>query len=514
MSSRFAPLSYERPKGLLVVKGEVLIERQIHQLQEAGIDDITIVVGYMKEQFFYLQDKFNVNIVVNEDYYRYNNTSSLIRVLDKIDETYICSSDNYFSENVFMENIGEAYYASLYVEGPTDEYCLTPDEEDMIMNVTIGGYDAWYMIGHVYFDHAFSETFKQILLDEYENYSTSREELWENLYMRHLDVLKMKIKRYSADSIHEFDSLDDLRAFDTSYINNSDSLIMKNICLYLQCAQKDIVHCFPLTSGMTNNSFGFLCKKDGRRYVYRKPGAGTETYINRQSEWCSMQYANQLGLDDSFVYMDEKEGWKLSYYIEDAQWMDYHKWDEVERALSMMRKLHESKITSKYNFGLWDKTFDYWSKLGNYGRNEYADMSQMHENMSKLWEKVKQEGVENVLCHCDGFDRNFLIDKNDKMYLIDWEYSGNDDPALDVTTFICCSDYTDEEADRAIRLYFGHEPTLNEWRHQYAYLAIGSWHWFLWSLFSKKNAIDVGDYPSLYYSMAKNYYLKAKKLYD
>ena len=108
MSSRFAPLSYERPKGLLVVKGEVLIERQIHQLQEAGIDDITIVVGYMKEQFFYLQDKFNVNIVVNEDYYRYNNTSSLIRVLDKIDETYICSSDNYFSENVFMENIGEA----------------------------------------------------------------------------------------------------------------------------------------------------------------------------------------------------------------------------------------------------------------------------------------------------------------------------------------------------------------------------------------------------------------------
>ena len=54
MSSRFAPISYERPKGVLTVRGEVLIERQIRQLKEAGINDITVVVGYCKEQFFYL----------------------------------------------------------------------------------------------------------------------------------------------------------------------------------------------------------------------------------------------------------------------------------------------------------------------------------------------------------------------------------------------------------------------------------------------------------------------------
>lgn len=36
MSSRFAPLSYEKPKALLKVKGEVLIEREIRQLQAAA----------------------------------------------------------------------------------------------------------------------------------------------------------------------------------------------------------------------------------------------------------------------------------------------------------------------------------------------------------------------------------------------------------------------------------------------------------------------------------------------
>ena len=91
MSSRFAQLSYEKPKGLLKVKGEVLIEREIRQLKEAGIQDITIVVGYMQEKFFYLEDKFGVKIVVNEDYYQYNNTSTLIRVLDRLSNTFICS---------------------------------------------------------------------------------------------------------------------------------------------------------------------------------------------------------------------------------------------------------------------------------------------------------------------------------------------------------------------------------------------------------------------------------------
>ena len=60
LSSRFAPLSYERPKALITVKGEVLIERQIRQLQEAGIQEIILVTGYRKEQFAYLADKFGI----------------------------------------------------------------------------------------------------------------------------------------------------------------------------------------------------------------------------------------------------------------------------------------------------------------------------------------------------------------------------------------------------------------------------------------------------------------------
>ena len=56
-ASRFVPLSAEFPKGLLEVKGEILIERQIRQLREAGVRDITLVLGYKAEMFSYLEGK-------------------------------------------------------------------------------------------------------------------------------------------------------------------------------------------------------------------------------------------------------------------------------------------------------------------------------------------------------------------------------------------------------------------------------------------------------------------------
>ena len=49
-SSRFAPLSYERHKAMTIVRGEVLIERQIEQLQAAGVPEIYIVAGHFVER--------------------------------------------------------------------------------------------------------------------------------------------------------------------------------------------------------------------------------------------------------------------------------------------------------------------------------------------------------------------------------------------------------------------------------------------------------------------------------
>ena len=80
-SSRFAPISYERPKALISVKGEILIERQIRQLKAAGVPEIIVVTGYMKEQFLYLRKRFGVTIIENPEYSTRNNNISVRRTI-------------------------------------------------------------------------------------------------------------------------------------------------------------------------------------------------------------------------------------------------------------------------------------------------------------------------------------------------------------------------------------------------------------------------------------------------
>mgnify|MGYP001091398389 CR=1 FL=1 len=229
MANRFAPLSYICPKPLLNVKGEILIERQIQQLKNAGIYDIIVVVGYMKEKFFYLADKYNVSIVENPEYMVRNNNSSIFAVKDYLGNSYICSADNYFIKNPFeQEVVGGAYYAAVYSSEKTDEWCLAIDKHDFITGVTIGGNSQWYMIGHVFWTEEFSKKFVRILEEEYPKEET-KSKLWEAIYVEHMDELKLRIRRYRREEILEFDSLDELKNFDKRYQQKDALEIIRDI---------------------------------------------------------------------------------------------------------------------------------------------------------------------------------------------------------------------------------------------------------------------------------------------
>ncbi len=510
MSSRFAPLSYEKPKGLMVVKGEILIEREIRQLHAAGITDITVVVGYMKEKFFYLQQKFGVKIVVNEDYYRYNNPSTLIRVLDKLQNTYICSSDNYFVDNVFEPYVFDSYYAAVYYPGKSEEWGLKFDKKGRIRGIEHHPENMWCMLGHVYFSRAFSQAFSQVLTEQYP-LSETKQALWEGLYEKNLTRLPpLYIRKYEAEKVREFDSLEELREFDDKYLENTDSRIFKNICAVLRCRESDITGIRVIKQGLTNLSFRFSCL--GEEYVYRHPGIGTEKYISRPSEAFSMQQASRLGLDKTFIYVSAEEGWKISRFIKNARNLDYHNEDEVRTALQMVKKLHDAAILSEYDFDIWQRTLGLIDKV-TAERKNFEDFESLLQDMTRLYRHTAADGIRKVLCHCDCYDPNFLIGEDGEMTLIDWEYSGNDDPANDLGTFICCSDYTYEEALHVLEIYYGRALTAEELRHCLAYIALASYYWFVWAIYQESVGNTVGAYLLLWYQNTKDYMNRAFALY-
>ena len=265
-ASRFAPLSYEIPKGLIEVKGEVLIERQIKQLKEAGIPEIIIVTGYKSQAFAYLKDKYNVILVHNPDYLTRNNHSSIYAVRDYLKNSYICSSDNYFIKNPFTSEVEESYYSAIYAQGETSEWCIT-EENNWIKAVHICGANSWIMLGHVFWLEAFSKKFLSILQQEYSQRET-KDKLWENIYIEHIHELPMQIRKYPADFIFEFDTLDELRKFDTSYVNNTRSDILKHIAHDLGITEAQI-HNIKAIKNENNSAIGFVfeCSKK-YKYVY------------------------------------------------------------------------------------------------------------------------------------------------------------------------------------------------------------------------------------------------------
>ena len=263
-ASRFAPLSYEKPKALIEVRGEVLIERQIRQLREAGIKEVIVVTGYKAEQFEYLKDKYGVVLINNPYYLTRNNNSSIYAAREYIKNSYICSSDNYFITNPFESDVDESYYSAVYMEGDTGEWCISEDD-GWIKDVKVGGQDSWVMLGHVFWSESFSRSFLHILEDEYE-WPETADKLWETIYIEHINELPMKIRKYPADFIFEFDTLDELREFDTSYITNTRSEILKKVAGELGVEEKEI-RSVKAFKDKDNAAAGFTFET-GKKYRY------------------------------------------------------------------------------------------------------------------------------------------------------------------------------------------------------------------------------------------------------
>ncbi|RAX20525.1 MarR family transcriptional regulator [Actinomyces sp. Z5] len=502
LSERFAPISYERPKGTLRVRGEVLIERQIEQLLEAGISDITVVVGYKKEYFFYLAEKYGVRIVVNDEYATRNNNGSLWRVRDRLDNTYVCSSDDYFTVNPFESHVHHAYYSAQYAEGSTDEWCITVGAGDRITGATMGGADAWTMLGHVYFDRTFSAAFRQILEEVYHLPETAAK-LWEAIYLDHVSDLDMRVRRYPAGVINEFDSVDEIRSFDPLFMENVDSEVFDNIASALGVPKAEIVDFYPLKQGITNLSCHFSA--GGQEYVYRHPGVGTDQIVDRQAEFDALFLARELGIDRTFLAGDPDKGWKISRFIPHCRNLDVNRPGELARAMSMARSLHNSDRVLARSFGFVEEGLRYERLLTANGPVDVPGYGELREKILRLSRYADADGFPVGPSHNDFFPLNFLVDEHGHIDLIDWEYAGMSDVASDFGTMVVCAQLSGEQAEEALFAYFEGEPTPVERRHFWAHVVFAGWCWYVWALAKEAEGDEVGEWLFIYYRHAVDY---------
>ena len=372
------------------------------------------------------------------------------------------------------------------------------DDEGQIVGLQRDQERGYLLCGYGFFDETFSKKFLRAV--EKKKEECSLRVLLEN---DNELLFNLHVKEFDKDSFFDCDLLDQLRLYDDSGVNEKESRIFQNIRSVLNCKESDLVDFQTIKEGRTNTSFVFSV--NGDRYVYRHPGDGTADIIDRKNEKQSQIIAKQIGLDPTFVYMDEEEGWKISKHIESFREPDYDSFEDSKMIIKVLKKLHKMPVKTDYGLRPWEDAIQIENLLAEKDPDTIKQIRKLKEKIELIYRSTVNDGIEKCFCHGDTYRPNWMILKDERVLLIDWEYSGFSDPGIDVGYYIVDAMYDLNGAKRFIKEYLGDEYSKTKEYHYLAYTAIIAYYWYVWALYRQSCGADIADSLKNWKKMSERY---------
>lgn len=493
---RMVPINVETPKALLEVKGEVLIERIIRQLHEVGVEQIYIVVGFMKEQFEYLIDQYGVELIVNADYARKNNLHSMKLALQYLANAYVIPCDIWCRENPFHPYELYSWYMVTDCEDTESSVRVNRKMELVPVSEEIDGNK---MIGISYLLEEQADILCE-RITEMCNKKRYDDAFWEIALFEKKDMI-MQAKVVSSNNVVEINTYEQLRDLDVNS-NQLKSEVLSIIAKVLECKADEIRKIEVLKKGMTNRSFLFECK--GKKYIMRIPGEGTEQLINRDKEAAVYQVLQGRGICDHVVFFDASNGYKITEYMEGARACNASSETDLKACMKKLRYFHELGLKVEHKFDIFEQ-IEFYESLWDNEPSIFKDYQNTKRNVMSLKTYVDQHSGKQVLTHIDAIPDNFLF-VNNELYLIDWEYAGMQDPHVDIAMFCIYSLYNRQQIERLIQFYFPEGCDRETKMKIYCYISICGLLWSNWCEYKRKFGVEFGEYSLRQYRYAKEYY--------
>ena len=282
-------------------------------------------------------------------------------------------------------------------------------------------------------------------------------------------------------------------------VNNIRNMISKS----LELDSTKIDRIVPV-GGMTNKNFKVNINNED--YILRIPGNGTEEMISRKSEKYNSMIVNDLGIDTDILYFNEVNGIKLSKYIDNAETINpktARREDNMRLTTDILRRLHKSDAKFENEFDVFKKIEEYEILLEKVNGDNFRDYKLVKDKVVKLRQILESLGTEITPCHNDTVPENFVKDK-DRIYLIDWEYSGMNDPMWDLAAHCLECDFSEDEEELFLNLYFEGKIEEKYRKKILIYKICQDFLWSIWTNIKEARGDDFGTYGEDRYNRAKN----------
>lgn len=246
--------------------------------------------------------------------------------------------------------------------------------------------------------------------------------------------------------------------------------------------------------GLTN--LNYLLEHESNRYVLRVPGEGTSEYIDRVAESFAARSAAAAGVNADVIFFDVTDGLMLTEYVNDAATMSAARFvdlDACARAGRAFHRLHHSAERFATDFGLFAMIDEYKALLSSKGAmlpDGYEDVQRHADGVRAVLETHQ---VLMVPSHCDPLCENFL-DTGAQMYIIDYEYAGNNDPMWDLGDLSVEGGFGPEQDRALLRAYFEREPPSDQVGRMVVHKAMCDLLWTLWGVIQHVNGNDAEDF--------------------
>ena len=235
--------------------------------------------------------------------------------------------------------------------------------------------------------------------------------------------------------------------------------------------------------GLTN--LVHLVETKDANIIVRIPGEGTENYINRATELTNATAAWRAGISAEVIWVDVKTGVMISRAIDGIETMTSTLFrtrsGSPMRAGKALAKLHNSGETFDFRFELFTMIEDYLKVLSTKDVNLPDGYHDIVKAANPVKEVLDANPIPLTPCHCDPLCENFL-DDGKNMWIVDWEYSGMNDPLWDLGDLSVEAGMDDTQEAELLSAYFGAEPTAAQKGRVVIYKAMCDLLWTLWGL--------------------------------